>query len=101
MENLLTIFKFNNEYYLNRYEFLNKVQNKVLEFFVDIDKSEDFSFQGSIGDYANEIILGKVTLPIDDICLIKYNNGKLEDIGCEDDTVQVKLSITINESIVE
>ena len=100
MEQALTIYQFENEYYLNRYEFLNKVQNKVLEFFVDIDKS-DFSFQGTVGDYANEIILGKVTLPIDDICLIKYNNGKLEDIGCEDDTVQVKLSITINEPIVE
>ena len=97
----LTIFQFdNNEYYLNRYEFLNKVQNKVLEFFVDIDKS-DFSFQGTVGDYANEIILGKVTIPIENICLLKYNNGKLENIGCEDDTVQVKLSITINESIVE
>tara|TARA_Y100001968_G_C19406064_1_gene743690 strand:+ start:420 stop:725 length:306 start_codon:yes stop_codon:yes gene_type:complete len=98
----LTIFQFdNNEYYLNRYEFLNKVQNKVLEFFVDIDKSEDFSFEGSIGDYANEIILGQANLPIENICLLKYNNGKLENIGCEDDTVQVKLSITINESIVE
>ena len=95
MEHALTVFKFDKEYYLNRYEFLNKVQNKVLEFFVEIDKSEDFSFQGSIGDYANEIILGQVTLPIDDICLLKYNNGKLENIGCEDDTVQVKLSITI------
>lgn len=97
----LTIFNFDNEYYLNRYEFLNKVQNKVLEFFVDIDKSEDFSFQGTVGDYANEIILGKVTLPIHDVCLLKYNNGKLENIVCEDDTIQVKLSITINESIVE
>ena len=96
----LTIFNFDNEYYLNRYEFLNKVQNKVLEFFVDIDKS-DFSFQGTVGDYANEIILGKVTIPIENICLLKYNNGKLENIGCEDDTIQVKLSITINESIVE
>ena len=101
MEQALTIYQFDNEYYLNRYEFLNKVQNKVLEFFTLIDKNKDYSFEGSIGDYANEIILGKVILPIQEICLLKYNNGKLEDIGCEDDTVQVKLSIIINESIVE
>ena len=101
MEQALTIYQFDNEYYLNRNEFLNKVQNKVLEFFVDIDnKSENFSFQGTVGDYANEIILGKVIIPIDDICLLKYNNGKLENIGCENDSVQVKLSVVINQEIV-
>jgi len=100
MEQALTIYQFDNEYYLNRYEFLNKVQNKVLEFFTLIDKNEDFSFEGSIGEYSNEVSIGEVSLPLDRICILKYKDGKVNTIQCEPDQVQVKLSIVINQEIV-
>ena len=96
MEQALTIYQFYNEYYLNRYEFLNK----VWEFFTLIDKNEDFSFEGSIGEYSNEVSIGEVSLPLDRICILKYKDGKVNTIECEPDQVQVKLSIVINQEIV-
>ena len=100
MEQALTIYQFDSEYYLNRYEFLNKVQNKVLEFFTEINKDDDFTFEGTTGEYTNEISLGKVSLPLDRICILKYKDGQVNTIECDPDQVQVKLSIVINEKII-
>ena len=100
MEQALTIHLFDSEYYLNRYEFLNKVQNKVLEFFTEINKNDDFTFEGTTGEYTNEISLGKVSLPLDRICILKYKDGQVNTIECDPDQVQVKLSIVINEKII-
>ena len=100
MEQALTIYQFDSEYYLNRYEFLNKVQNKVLEFFTEINKNDDFTFEVTTGEYTNEISLGKVSLPLDRICILKYKDGQVNTIECDPDQVQVKLSIVINEKII-
>ena len=97
-KNTSMIFQFNNEYYFKRKELLPQIKDHVDEFFNNIDTCQEGSFYAHDPIQQEGISLGEVSLPIENVCLLKYdtnNQEKVTEINCGPDNLYLQISLII------